>query len=155
MQLARQITDGKRTLQFKEEFFGNAIHSRVPADSSSAWSQGTLYGQQSQIWPVLMYCVCHWILLVAAQHHVHMAPLTRSVGRPCSSLPGWCPADTLTDPPLCPLGLGTGLYIAAEKIKLYFFLDNYHTFHHLHQQKEIISNGLYTLLSVFISGKDM
>lgn len=41
------------------------------------------------------------------------------------------------------------------KIKLFFYLDNYHTFHHLHSQEEIITDGQHTLLSVFSSGKDI
>lgn len=46
----------------------------------------------------------------------------------CSSQPGWCPAETLTDPPpLSPFGLGTGLYIAFKQSNIFFFLGNYHT----------------------------
>lgn len=68
-----------------------------------------------------MYLVSHWSLLVAAQHHVHMALVTRSVGRPCSSLPGWFLADTLNRSSIIPPWIRNRTLHCLWKINLFFF----------------------------------
>lgn len=67
-----------------------------------------------------MYLVYHWSLLVPAQHHVHMATVTSSMGRWCSSLPGWCLADTLTSSIIPPWMRNRTLH-CLWKIKWFFF----------------------------------
>lgn len=108
MLLARQVTDGRRTFQSQEEFLAmqcSVVCKQTEALLGAKGSYVDSAGKYGQCWYILS---SQWSLLVPAQHHIHMASMTRSMGRPHSSLSGWCLADT-NRPSVIPFGLRTGL----------------------------------------------
>lgn len=113
MLLAGQVTDGRRTFQSHKEFLAMQCSVVCKQNEDLLSAKGSYVdsvGKFGQCWYILS---SQWSLLVPAQHHIHIASVRRSLGRPHSSRSWWCLADT-NRPSVIPSGLGTGLNIASE-----------------------------------------